>query len=272
MAKPQQIELADGTLIPILYEDRSLLAVDKPAGWLLAPAGWDRTSRNLQLALESSLSDGSYWARARNLKFLRFIHRLDAETSGVLLLAKSRGALQAYSKMFETRLVAKTYLAVVQGTPRESSWSCQLAMANDPAAKGRMKARSTPDSPHARTAMAMPNRPGANHREAHTSFRLLRSNKAQSLVEARPTTGRTHQIRVHLAAAGCPVIGDHLYGGSQPEVKGGSLGLRAVALAFRDPFSRKSVRIEAPFLEFARFYGFNVNRNELFADTERQKM
>src|SRR5438477_2063753 len=100
MAKPDRIELPEGTVIPILYEDRAVLAIDKPAGWLLAPDSWDRTSRNLQLALMSSIRGGDYWARSRNLQFLRFAHRLDADTSGVLLLVKNSGAVQAYSRLF----------------------------------------------------------------------------------------------------------------------------------------------------------------------------
>src|SRR5579859_6390875 len=108
MAKPKHIELAEGRLqIPILYEDRSVLALDKPAGWMLAPDSWDQTGRNLQLALQSSLNAGDFWARSRNLKFLRFIHRLDAETTGITLFAKSAGALNAYSELFETRSVEK---------------------------------------------------------------------------------------------------------------------------------------------------------------------
>jgi len=101
MAKPKAIELADGTSIPILYEDRSVLAIDKPAGWLLAPDFWDKTGRNLQLALQSSIQAGDFWARSRNLKFLRFVHRLDEDTTGVLLLVKSVGAVPAYSALFD---------------------------------------------------------------------------------------------------------------------------------------------------------------------------
>src|SRR5438128_9176077 len=114
MAKPQQIELGDGTIIPILYEDRSVLAIDKPAGWLLIPTSWERTARNLQLAIESSIAAGDFWAKSRNLKFLRFVHRLDAETTGVLLLGKSAGAMPVYSQLFEGREVEKVYLAVVE--------------------------------------------------------------------------------------------------------------------------------------------------------------
>ena len=83
MASPKEIELPDGTVIPILYEDRAVFAIDKPGGWLLAPESWDRTSRNLHLALMSAIHAGDYWARSRQLKFLRFVHRLDADTSGV---------------------------------------------------------------------------------------------------------------------------------------------------------------------------------------------
>src|SRR5436190_19161615 len=100
MAKPAQIELPDGISIPIVYEDRSVLAIDKPAGWLLVPNSWERTARNLQLAIESSITAGDFWAQSRNLKFLRFVHRLDAETSGILLFAKSPGAMPVYSRLF----------------------------------------------------------------------------------------------------------------------------------------------------------------------------
>ena len=105
MAKPKQIELLDGTVVAILHEDRAVLAIDKPTGWLLAPVSWDKTSRNLQLALMSSLRAGAFWARSRNLKYLRFAHRLDADASGVLLLAKSPGAVRAYSRVLAGFLV-----------------------------------------------------------------------------------------------------------------------------------------------------------------------
>src|SRR6185436_13953576 len=121
-----RIEFPTGLSIPILYEDRSVMAIDKPAGWMLAPDSWDKTGRNLQLALNSSVAARDFWASSRNLKYLRFIHRLDADTSGLLLLAKSPGALATFSELFETRRVEKKYLAVVCGIPKESRWTCQL--------------------------------------------------------------------------------------------------------------------------------------------------
>src|SRR5277367_6120805 len=115
------------------------MALDKLAGWMLAPDSWDQTGRNLHLALQSSLNAGDFWARSRNLKFLRFIHRLDAETSGITLFAKNHGALRACSELFEAHRVEKHYLVVVQGNPRESSCTCNLSITPDTGMKGRMK-------------------------------------------------------------------------------------------------------------------------------------
>ena len=93
MARPNFIELPDCEPIPILYEDRSVLAIDKPRGWMLVPHSWQKTAWNLQAAIASSMAARDYWARSRGLKFLRFIHRLDADTSGILLFCKSIGAV-----------------------------------------------------------------------------------------------------------------------------------------------------------------------------------
>jgi len=193
LAKPNLIELPGGEQIAILYEDRSVLSIDKPSGWMLAPSSWQRTSRNLQLSLTAAIRAGDFWARSRNLKYLRFVHRLDAETSGVLLLAKSPGAVTTYSALFESRRMEKTYLAVVAGKPQKSEWVCRQKIAPDPAQKGQMKV----DPRHGK--------------EAETHFRSLEVKGNTALILARPLTGRTHQIRVHLAASGYPVLGDKLY-------------------------------------------------------------
>jgi 23S rRNA pseudouridine1911/1915/1917 synthase len=257
MAKTPEMLLGERAAIPILYEDRSVLAIDKPPGWMLAPISWDRTGRNLQRAIELSLQARDFWARSRNLKFLRFAHRLDADTSGVLLLAKSPGALTALQQAFETRQVEKFYLAVVQGVPNKSAWDCQLALA--PGSPGGVEQKTVRD-----------NHPAA--KPAATKFRVLQTREDRALVLAQPLTGRTHQIRVHLAAAGHPVFGDTLYGQkpsttkdhhrplSKPEPnttpKTWPLALRALALSYPDPFTGKLVRIEASGNEFARAFGF----------------
>src|SRR5438045_9080171 len=110
MAKPMVIEFPNGATIPIVYEDRVVLAIDKPAGWMLAPDDWDRTQRNLQLALMSSLNAGDFWAQSRQLRFIRFVHRLDADTRGVLLFAKTPGALRACTELFEAQQLEKRTL------------------------------------------------------------------------------------------------------------------------------------------------------------------
>ena len=266
VAKPREIELPDGTRIPILYEDRAVLAIDKPGGWLMVPTSWERTARNLQLALESSINAGDFWAKSRNLKFLRFVHRLDGDTSGVVLFVKSPGAMRPYSEAFEERAVEKLYLAVVAGVPASSEWTCALRIAPAPEQKGRMQALS-PSARHV----------PAETKEAQTHFAVLKSGVDRTLLLARPVTGRTHQIRVHLAAEGHPVIGDALYGSrsgvqrpnAAPQSPG--LALRAIALAYRDPFTRKTIRIEAPFRDFVRTHGFTVDRIELFPRPERPK-
>ena len=224
------------------------MAIDKPAGWLLAPDSWDRTGRNLQLAIQSSLNAGDYWARSRNLKYLRFVHRLDADTSGVLLLAKSPGALRSYSQLFESRLVEKVYLAVVDGIPEQSNWTCRLKLSPKPGTVGQMKV----DERHGK--------------EAETHFRVLQTTQQSALVEARPSTGRTHQIRVHLAAAGHPVLGDPLYHPKEAaKAKAGrvQLALRAVKVIFPDPFQKRTIHIEAPADEFVRGYGFDPDRRKI---------
>ena len=222
MAKLNYIELSREDRIEILYEDRSILAIDKPPGWMLVPLSWQKTSWNLQAALMSSIAAGHFWARSRNIKYLKYIHRLDAETSGILLFAKSQGALHSFEDLFETRRMEKIYMAVTDRPPKETAWTCRLSLAPDPRQFGRIIVDE-------------------NGKPAETEFRVIASANDRHLIEARPYTGRTHQIRVHLAHSGCPIVGDELYGDEADE-----MALRAAGLAYRDPFTRKPVTIRAP--------------------------
>lgn len=235
------MELAEEVRIPILYEDRSVLAIDKPAGWLIGPTSWDRALQNLQRAIDSSLAGREFWAKSRNLKFLKFVHRLDEATSGVLLFVKSPGAMGTYSGLFQTRAVKKQYLAVVEGEPQAEEWSCDLPV-DETDQPGRMRVDRQAGKP------------------SLTHFRLLAKSGGRALIEVEPVTGRTHQIRVHLEAQKLPIVGDELYG-SGPTRLGGSefpMGLRAIELRYQDPFLKKPVRIRAPRAEFVQAFGFNL--------------
>jgi RluA family pseudouridine synthase len=237
--KPPFIELPDAEPIPILFEDRSVIAIDKPTGWMLVPHSWQRTGWNLQAAIASSIAAGHFWARSRNLKFLRYVHRLDADTSGVLLFGKSFGAVETYGDLFETRRMEKRYLAICHGRPKETEWTCRLSLGPDPQQIGRIR---------------VDQREG---KECETFFRTLRSKGDFTLIEAHPLTGRQHQLRVHLSAAGHGILGDPLYGPSAEEAPytRPPLALRSVELAYRDPFTKRNVRILAPTEAWLKFYG-----------------
>ncbi len=247
VAKTNYIELGEGKRaeqISIVYEDRSVIAIDKPAGWMLVPFSWQKTTRNLQAAITSSIAAGSFWARSRNLKFLQFIHRLDADTTGILLFGKSPGAVRTFGDLFESRKMEKTYLAVVEGVPKKTEWTCELKLAPNASEIGKMKVDAQ------------------NGKDAETFLKVLKSHDGTTLIEAHPRTGRTHQIRVHLAQSGYPISNDPLYGsGTKLPKKEQALlqfpiGLRAVSLAYVDPFDRRRVKIEAPRESFLQEFGF----------------
>ncbi|MGH7977944.1 MAG: RluA family pseudouridine synthase [Limisphaerales bacterium] len=237
MPKPNSIDLPGCKPIPILYEDRSVVAVDKPPGWMLVPHSWQRTNRNLQAAVTSSIAARDFWARSRNLKFLRHVHRLDADTTGILLFAKSPGAVEAFSDLFEGRRMEKTYLAVVAQQPKQTEWTCRLKLAPDPQNPGKMKVDVR------------------NGKESETCFKILRTTGKFTLIEAKPVTGRTHQIRIHLMESRAPIVGDDLYGTPEGKLP---LGLRAIKLAYTDPFTTRRVDILAPTKEFLKDFGLRL--------------
>jgi RluA family pseudouridine synthase len=248
VAKTNYMELGEGKnaeRISILYEDRSVIAIDKPAYWMLVPFSWQKTNRNLQAAIASSIAAGSFWARSRNLKYLHHIHRLDAETTGILLFGKSIGAVKSYGELFESRRMEKIYLAAVEGIPKSAEWNCDLCLAPDPEEIGKMKVDAR------------------NGKEAETFFKIIETRENKTLVEARPISGRTHQIRVHLAQSGYPVLGDPLYGSPLKQLdkkreanRQFPIGLRAVSLSYADPFEKRRVHIQAPTENFLREFGF----------------
>lgn len=220
----RELQLAPKAL---LYEDDDLIAINKPAG-----INSQRTPYQLKGTLEFWVSE--YFRQHGVQEAARVIHRLDRGTSGAMLFPKSRLAAAWLSARFHDGLVEKRYLALLNGRPEQSAWTMDGAI-------GKVGS--------ARYGIMTAGRP------AVTEFRLLASSGDFSLVEARPLTGRTHQIRVHLLASGMPIVGDTTYGGAPAE----RMMLHCSELAFKDARGME-VRVVAPldelFVVFMREKGF----------------
>jgi RluA family pseudouridine synthase len=181
--------------IPVLFEDEHLLALDKPGGLLTSPDRHDPQRPNLMKLLHTAIAGGKPWARERGLNYLMNAHRLDFETSGVILLAKSKPALVALADLFGSEKPRRQYAALVQGTPSSEKFEMTAALAPHPAGSGLMHV-DPKSGKHARTV-----------------FEVLEKFSGWTLLRCEPLTSRTHQIRVHLRHAGFPTVGDELYGG-----------------------------------------------------------
>ena len=226
-AAPEPIPLS------ILYEDADLVAIDKPAG-MVVHAGAGVCTGTLVNALLHRYETLSGLGGAMRPGI---VHRLDRFTSGVLLVAKNDAAHQSLAAQFAARNVEKVYLALVHGTVKAESGRIDRPIARDPVRRTRMTARL---------------REG---RTAWTEYRVLRRIAraghagAFTLLEARIGTGRTHQIRVHLASIGHPVAGDTLYG-APAKVEGhpplGRYFLHAHRIRFRQPSTGEEIALESP--------------------------
>ena len=206
--------------VEILYQDEAVIAVDKPAG-LIVHAGAGAHSGTLVNRLVhrfQSLSQAGGELRPG------IVHRLDKDTSGVLLVARTDAAHRALAAQFAARTVEKTYLALVQGRVRADAGRIAKPIARDPRRRTRMTARLT------------------TGRAALTEFCVLERFEKFTYLEVRIGTGRTHQIRVHLASEGYPVAGDRLYGGAAAD----RMFLHAWRIAFTSPATGERVSVEAP--------------------------
>ena len=228
-AEPESIPLE------ILYEDDDVIAVNKPAGMTVhAGAGNPRgTLVNALLGRGQALSQGGDALRPG------IVHRLDKNTSGIILVAKNDAAHAKLAESFRQREVKKTYIALLEGHLKEETGRIELAIMRDPKRRTRMTTR--------RSIVL------SNAREARTDWRRLARIGGTSLVEVQLHTGRTHQIRVHFSALRHPVVGDTLYGAAAQLRIGKSMlppltrnFLHAAKVGFAQPRTGAWIELRAP--------------------------
>lgn len=219
-------DLPEPIPLRIVYEDAALLVVDKPAGLTVHPGAGCTAHTLLNALLHHDPS-------LESLPRAGIVHRLDKHTSGLLLVAKTRKAYTVLVEMLRVRAISREYLAVVLGFPRPKQGCIELPLGRHPVRRTRMTA-VTPDRL---------GRPGI--RTARTCYRVREPLGAYSLLQLSLHTGRTHQIRVHLAAIGHPVAGDTVYGGRRADTHAVRQMLHAHALRFAHPHSDCKVQLEA---------------------------
>lgn len=247
--------------IPILYEDANLLALSKPAQMLTSPDRYDRERPNLMTLLQQEIERGAGWIRERGITYLANAHRLDFETSGLILLAKDKPTLVALADLFGSLKPVQTYIALIHGAPSESPIEVDAKLAPHPQRLGLMKVDSQ------------------KGKISKTLFRTRESFRDYTLVECQPLTSRKHQIRVHLQCARMALVADSIYGGpplwlsqikKRFRLKEGHTenpllnrpALHAEKLSFKHPVTGAEISIEAPWpkdiavsIKYLRRYG-----------------
>jgi len=229
----------------ILFEDEYLVAFEKRSGLLVVPDRWDKDKTNLV-----------DWVHEHHSPEWRNVHRLDCDTSGIVLFAKSAEVERPLAALFEKHEILKSYSALVRPAPHQARGTISMPLDADPKRLGRMRVAGT-------------------GKPSRSEYFVLESWKsgALALLDVRPLTGRTHQIRVHLAAMGSPIIGDPWYGDGRPLMRselprrGQSpkkrreadepllerLALHAGRLEFTHPITHETCKIVSPWpADFAR--------------------
>ena len=259
-------------LPPIIFEDDALIAFDKPSGLLVAPDRWDKTRENLMHLVHAHPRYGHGVAN---------VHRLDADTSGLLLCAKTKPALDFLSGQFQAKTVEKKYHAFVVVLPVEDAmkvmapirdagalpetFTVEVALGEDERHPGRMRVFKGRGGKECVTEFRTLERfrGGATRSLPAKSAGTSHSRTSIAFVECRPLTGRTHQLRVHLAAAGAPILNDPFYGDPgltlrlsdlKRGYKGredekpliGRLALHASELTLKHPSTREPITLCAP--------------------------
>ncbi|MCC7353788.1 MAG: RluA family pseudouridine synthase, partial [Anaerolineae bacterium] len=207
----------------VVYEDSDLLVIDKPAGMVVHPAPGHKAGTLVAAVLAHAPDLAGIGGTQRP----GIVHRLDKDTSGLILVAKNDAAYRYLQDQFKSRSVHKVYLALLEGTPPTERGRVEAPIGRDPRHRQRM-------------AVTM------GGREAVTEYRLVTRYAGYTLVAAEPKTGRTHQIRVHFSWLGHPVVGDAVYGRRASALDCPRQFLHAHRLGFRLPSNGSHVEFESP--------------------------
>ena len=219
---------AQDIYVPVIYEDNDIIVVNKPKGMVVHPANGnpDGTLVNAVLAMcKESLSGIGGEIRPG------IVHRLDKDTSGLLIIAKNDEAHIKMSKQIQDRKVDKRYIALVRGNVPDDDATIDMPIARSKTNRQKMAVDK-------------------NGKEAVTHFKVLKRYGKYTLIEVKIDTGRTHQIRVHMSYIGYPIIGDEVYSNGKNEFGVEGQMLHARFLKFKHPITGKELCLEAPIPEY----------------------
>lgn len=227
--------------LDIIFENDDLIVVNKPAGMVVHPAAGHSTGTLVHAVLGYDPEMEGIGGEERP----GIVHRLDKDTSGLIVLAKNDKAHHWLQDQFRLRFVEKTYLALVDGKPPTPSGRVEAAIGRDPSHRKRM-------------AIVNP----AKGRESSSEYKTVESFSEHTLLEFHPMTGRTHQIRLHCSFLGCPIVGDEVYGRRNPSIKIGRHFLHAHKLKITLPGEKKPREFEAPLPDELQSVLENLRRAE----------
>lgn len=221
---PEATDYSEHTL-PVIFENADVIVINKPSGVLTHSKGAVNEEFTVADFVRSKMTEVEDTNRPG------IVHRLDRATSGVIIAAKNTAAKHHLQKQFQDRKAKKEYIAITRGIPKHPKAAIDIPIERHPKEPSKFRV-------------------GSNGKSAHTDYEVLASNDHFAVISLRPTTGRTHQLRVHMDYLGAPILGDDIYGGGKSPI--GRLGLHARSLEITLPGGHRQTFVSALPDDFAR--------------------